>query len=170
MTPNSLRSFAAGLLVAAILTGSAYFFGPSEAKSTEKPADKTEKTAKEEKLTDQEMIDQLASKGYVINTEAEWSEQLAAAAKASEKDKEKTEEKSDKEAGEVVYRTILTVSMGMTSIDVGNALERANIIESGVQFYKDVEKRGLANELRPGTFEVESGMTTDEIISIIFKQ
>ncbi|GLB59886.1 endolytic transglycosylase MltG [Cytobacillus sp. NCCP-133] len=170
MTPNSLRSFSAGLFVAAILTGSVYLFGPSEAKSTENLADKTEKAAKTERPGVQEMIDLLVSKGYVINTEAEWSEQLAAAAKASEKDKEKTEEKSNKEAGEkVVYRTILTVSMGMTSIDVGNALERANIINSGVQFYKDVEKRGLANELRPGTFEVESGMTTDEIISVIFK-
>jgi cell division protein YceG involved in septum cleavage len=170
MTPNSLRSFAAGLLAAAILTGGAYFFGPSEAKSTEKPEDKTEKAAKQKVLTDKEMIDLLSSKGYVINTEDEWSKQLAAAAKTNEKKEEKTEEKSNKETGEkVVYRTILTVSMGMTSIDVGNALERANIIESGVQFYKDVEKRGLANELRPGTFEVESGMTTDEIISVIFK-
>ncbi|MBT2688518.1 hypothetical protein J7I93_10015 [Bacillus sp. ISL-47] len=166
MTANSLRSFAAGLLVAAVLTGGAYFFGASEAKSTQKPADKTEKVVKQEKLTDKEMIGLLSSKGYVINTEDEWSEQLAAAAKVNEK----TEEKSNKETGEkVVYRTILTVSMGMTSIDVGNALERANIIDSGIQFYKDVEKRGLANELRPGTFEVESGMTTDEIISVIFK-
>lgn len=86
-----------------------------------------------------------------------------------EKD-EKAEEKTEDKTGEkVVYRTILTVSMGMTSIDVGNALEKAHIIESGIQFYKDVEKRGLENDLRPGTFEIESGMTTDEIISVIFK-
>lgn len=167
MTPNSLRSFAAGLLAAAILTGSVYLFGPSEAKSTEKPSDKEQKA---EKLSDEEMIDLLASKGYVINTEDEWSKQLAAVAKSSEKKEDKEEKKTDDKTGEkVVYRTILTVSMGMTSIDVGNALEKAHIIESGIQFYKDVEKRGLENDLRPGTFEIESGMTTDEIISVIFK-
>jgi hypothetical protein len=167
MTPNSLRSFAAGLLAAAILTGSVYLFGPSEAKSTEKPSDKTEKA---EKLSKEEMIEQLTAEGYVINTEEEWSKQLAAAAKSSEKKDDKAEKKTDDKTGEkVVYRTILTVSMGMTSIDVGNALEKAHIIESGIQFYKDVENRGLENELRPGTFEIESGMTTDEIISVIFK-
>ena len=36
-------------------------------------------------------------------------------------------------------------------------------------FYKEVENRGLENELRPGTFQIESGMSMDEIISIIFK-
>ncbi|RZP66004.1 hypothetical protein D8T51_24080, partial [Vibrio vulnificus] len=124
MTPNSLRSFAAGLLAAAILTGSVYLFGPSEAKSTEKPSDKEQKA---EKLSDEEMIDLLASKGYVINTEDEWSKQLAAAAKSTEKKEDKEEKKTDDKTGEkVVYRTILTVSMGMTSIDVGNALEKAH--------------------------------------------
>lgn len=168
MTPNSMRSFAAGVLVATALTGGVYFFGPSEAESTEKTAEKTEKLAK--LPSDDEMIDLLASKGYVINTEDEWSEQLAAAAKVNEKTEEIADEKTENNTEEkVVYRTILTVSSGMTSIDVGNALEQANIIDSGVQFYKDVEKRGLANDLRPGTFEVESGMTTDEIISVIFK-
>ncbi len=158
MTPNSLRSFATGLLVAATVTGAVYFFGPSEAKSTEKSSD----TVKSEKLTEDEMIDQLASKGYVIHTEDEWNKQQEA--------NKKTEEKTGKKSGKnVVYRTILTVSSGMTSIDVGNALEKANIIDSGIQFYKEVEKRGLENDLRPGTFEVESGMSTDEMMSIIFK-
>jgi hypothetical protein len=96
MTPNTLRSFAAGLLAAAILTGSVYLFGPSEAKSTEKPSDKTEEA---EKLSDKEMIELLASKGYVINTEAEWSKQLAAAAKSSEKKDEKAEEKTEDKTG-----------------------------------------------------------------------
>ena len=163
MTPNSLRSFAAGLLIAAILTGSVYFFGPSEADSSEKPAE----TATAEKLTEEEMMETLASKGFVIHTEAEWNEQLEAAAAKNEKETvAKTEQKNEEK---VVYRTILTVSMGMTSIDVGNALEQAHIIEDGLQFYKEVEKRGLENELRPGTFDVQSGMTMDEIISTIFK-
>lgn len=168
MTPNSLRSFAAGLLLAAILTGSVYFFGPSEADSSEKPAE----AAKTEKLTEEQMIEQLTSNGFVVHTEEEWGKQLAAATaeKTEDQEEEKKEEKADSQAEEkVVYRTILTVSSGMTSIDIGNALENGHIIENGIDFYKEVEKRGLENELRPGSFEVESGMTMDQIISIIFK-
>jgi hypothetical protein len=159
MTPNSLRSFAVGLLVAATLTGAVYFSDSSKAKSTEKSAE----TVKSEKLTEDEMFKKLESKGFVIQTEDEWNQQVAAA-------NEKTEEKAEKKADEkVIYRTILTVSSGMTSIDVGNALERGKVIDSGMEFYKEVEKRGLENDLRPGTFEIESGMKMDEVISIIFK-
>ena len=110
------------------------------------------------------MVKKLTSEGYVIHTEDQWNKQLKA---MNEKQEEKASDKKDD--GKVVYKTMLTVSTGMTSIDVGNALEQANIIKNGLDFYKEVEKRGLENELRPGTFEVESGMSTDEIISTIFK-
>ncbi|WP_421384038.1 hypothetical protein ACOJQI_05640 [Bacillus salacetis] len=165
MMRNSLRSFASGLLIATTLIGSVYLFGPSKAESTEQPAE----AAKPKALTEEEMMDQLASKGYVIHTEEEWNKQVAAAAE-NQKTEDKPEQKHDDSSKEkVVYRAILSVSMGMTSIDVGNALEKAKIIDDGMNFYKEVEKRGLENELRPGTFEFESGMSMDEIISIIFK-
>jgi hypothetical protein len=163
MTSNSLRSFALGLLLAATATGGVYFFGPSEAESTEKPDGNTAKT---EKLTEEEMIEQLTSQGFVVQSKEAWDKQAAAASEAKE---EKTEEKSEKKNDDVVYRTILNVSTGMTSIDIGNALEEAKIIDDGMKFYKEVENRGLENELRPGTFQIESGMSMDEIISIIFK-
>ncbi|MFC7784880.1 hypothetical protein ACFQWC_10240 [Rossellomorea sp. GCM10028870] len=162
VTPNSLRSFAAGLLIATTVIGSVYMFGPTEAESTGKA-----ETVKTEKLTEEEMVKQLTSNGFVIHTENEWNKQLAAMNEKQEEEKEDIKERKNDDS--VVYRTMLTVSTGMTSIDVGNALENANIIKSGLDFYKEVEKRGLENDLRPGTFEVESGMTTDEIISTIFK-
>ncbi|MCA1059650.1 endolytic transglycosylase MltG [Rossellomorea aquimaris] len=162
VTSNSLRSFAAGILIATSLIGAVYLFGPSEAKSTGK-----EEPAKVEKLSEDEMVKKLTSKGYVIHTEDQWEKQLQAM-NENQQDKE-TEKKDDNADGEVIYKTMLTVSTGMTSIDVGNALEKANIIESGLDFYKEVENRGVENDLRPGTFEVESGMTTDEIIRTIFK-
>ncbi|MGR3763119.1 hypothetical protein [Rossellomorea sp. NS-SX7] len=163
MIPNSLRSFALGLLLAATVIGGFYFFGPTEAESTEKSS----KTVKAEKLTEDEMIKQLTTKGFVVHTEDEWNKQVAAVNETKEdKNEEKTEKKDD---DGVVYRTILNVSMGMTSIDIGNALEEAKIIDDGMKFYKEVENRGLENELRPGTFQIESGMSMDEIISIIFK-
>jgi hypothetical protein len=163
VTSNSLRSLAAGILIATSLIGAVYLFGPSEAKSTGK-----EEPSKVEKLSEDEMVKKLTSKGYVIHTEDQWNKQLKA---MNEKQEEKAPDKKDENKdGKVIYKTMLTVSSGMTSIDVGNALEKANIINSGLDFYKEVEKRGLENDLRPGTFEVESGMTTDEIISTIFKK
>lgn len=159
VTSNSLRSFAGGILIATSLIGAVYLFGPSEASSTGK-----EEPAEVQKLSEDEMVKKLTSKGYVIHTEDQWNKQLKA---MNEKQEEKASDKKDD--GKVVYKTMLTVSTGMTSIDVGNALEQANIIKDGLDFYKEVEKRGLENELRPGTFDVESGMTTDEIISAIFK-
>ncbi|BCB02889.1 endolytic transglycosylase MltG [Bacillus sp. KH172YL63] len=161
VTSHSLRSFAAGLLIATSLIGAVYLFGPAEAKSSEKEA-----PVKVEKISEDKMVEELTSKGYVIHTEDQWNKQLADMNEKQEKSENKKDEKSD---GKVIYRTMLTVSTGMTSIDVGNALESAHIIESGLDFYKEVEKRGVENDLRPGTFQVESGMTTDEIISTIFK-
>ncbi|WP_240628607.1 endolytic transglycosylase MltG [Bacillus salacetis] len=162
---NSLRSFASGLLIATTLIGAVYLFGPSKAESS----DHREKKPDTKQISEKEMIDQLASKGYVIHTEDEWNKKTAAAAD-KEKADEESEQKQEGTSGEkIVYRAILSVSDGMTSIDVGNALENAKILENGIDFYKEVEKRGLENDLRPGTFEIESGMSMDKIISIIFE-
>lgn len=168
MTPNTLRSFAAGLIVAATLCGATYYYGNA---NTAKSTKATENTQKTEKLTEEEMKDILTSKGYVVQTESEWNKELAAAKKSEEKVTKEKQEKQEKPETEekVVYRTILNVSSGMTSIDVGNALKRAKIIEDPVKFSKEVEKKGVETKLRLGIFEIESGMTMDEIISIIFK-
>ncbi|MGM0846347.1 MAG: hypothetical protein ACQEUT_15330 [Bacillota bacterium] len=165
MMTNTLRSFAAGLLIATTLIGAVYLFGPAAAESTDRPA----KEVKAEVLSENEMIEQLVSNGFVIHTEDEWKEQLTKAS-ANGKNEEKQDENEKKTTEErIVYRAILSVSMGMTSIDVGNALEKAKIIEDGMKFYEEVENRGLENELRPGTFEFQSGMSMEEIISIIFE-
>ena len=59
-------------------------------------------------------------------------------------EKQEAEKADDQPAKEkIVYKTVLTVSDGMTSIDVGNALEKANIIKDGLDFYKRVEKRWI---------------------------
>ena len=156
MTSKSMRSFAGGLLVATGLCGAVYFFGPSEATSTQTT----------EQLSKDEMKDLLSSEGYVVHTEKEWEEQLAEA--KSSKDKAETEAKAETQE-KIVYRTVLRVSKGMTSIDVGKNLQRARVIKSGQDFFNEVEQRGVENHLRPGTYVVQSDMTTEEIISVIFK-
>ncbi|WP_332698804.1 hypothetical protein [Halalkalibacter lacteus] len=161
MKANSIRSFAFGLIVAAGVCGGVYLLGPSETASTHAA----------EKLSVEEMKSMLATEGYVIQTEEEWQIQLATIeeAEAVEEIEEAEETEEEKEVEEkIIYRTMLTVSPGMTSIDVGKALVRAHIIDSAMEFYNEVEKRGLANELRPGTFDVESAMTLEEVIATIF--
>ncbi|MCQ6276103.1 hypothetical protein JMM81_14335 [Bacillus sp. V3B] len=166
MTSNSMRSFAGGLIVAASICGAVYFFGSGEAKSidTTETKESTETTETIEKVSVDEMKTLLSAEGYVIHTEEEWSEQLSAAETANNENKEQkeTEEK-------VVYHTMLSVSSGMTSIDVGRALEQTNIIDDAFAFSQEIDKRGIANKLRPGMFEVESGMSLDEVISVIFQ-
>ncbi|WP_394232311.1 hypothetical protein [Niallia oryzisoli] len=156
MTSNSLRSFAGGLLVAVVVCAAAYYLGPSEANSEK--LDSAEKTAA---LSVDEMKSRLAAEGYVIHTEEEWNQQTSKP--------EQAKEAQDATEAKVIYRTMLSVSTGMTSIDVGNALEQAKIIPNGWEFAQEIEKRGLSNELRPGLYEIESGKTVDEIIAIIYQ-
>ncbi|MFS0764671.1 MULTISPECIES: hypothetical protein [Peribacillus] len=156
MTSKSMRSFAGGIVVAAGLCGAVYFFGPGEATGTS------------EKLSEDEMKESLASEGYVIHSEKEWEEQIAEA--QSVKDKAEAEKETVKEPTEkIIYRTVLSVSKGSTSIDVGKTLQKAKVIKNANEFSDAVEKKGKANGLRPGTYVVDSAMTTEKIISIIFK-
>ncbi|MFD6208149.1 hypothetical protein [Peribacillus sp. NPDC060253] len=158
MTSKSMRSFAGGLIVAAGLCGAVYFFGPGEATGTS------------EKLSEDDMKESLASKGYVIHSEKEWEDQIAE--EQSIKDKAEAEKETEKEkepTEKIIYRTVLKVSKGSTSIDVGKTLQKAKVIKNANEFSDEVEKKGKANGLRPGTYEVDSEMTTDKIISIIFK-
>ncbi|ARK32687.1 hypothetical protein [Halalkalibacter krulwichiae] len=171
MKANTLRSFAGGLIVAATVCGAVYFFGTEEGQANEASV----------AVTTEDLITELAAEGYMIQTEEQWQEQLAAAEQAiideivvepeADEEEKEEEEKEEEEVKEVViYKTMLTVSPGMTSIDVGEALVRANIIDSAMKFFNEVEKRDLANELRPGTFEVDSDMSLKEVINLIFRQ
>jgi len=176
-----LNSFAAGMLITAGICAAFYFFGEN---SNSKIPIKTQ--TKTVQVSEEEMISQLASAGYVVKTEDEWNSQLTSVEsewtkvleekeaewkkqlEAAQKKEPVKEGKEDSDQT-VVYRTILSVTSGMTSIDVGRALVQANIIDNAMDFFNEVEKRGLANELRPGSFEVDSEMTMNEVISTIFK-
>jgi len=159
MTPNTLRSFAGGLLVAATAMSAVYFFGPqSEASNSKKEETKV--------LSESEMKAELESKGFVVQTQTEWDQKLASTKKAPVQAQTPKTETAPKETA---YRTVVNISSGMTAVDVGTQLQRAKIVPSGFKFYKEVERRGVENKLRPGTYVVQSDMTTEEIIAVIFK-
>ena len=66
ITPAVLRSFAGGLIVAAGIIGIVYLSGGS--------GDSTSVRT----MTEEEMKTTLVEKGYVVKTEEEWNQQVAA--------------------------------------------------------------------------------------------
>ena len=48
--------------------------------------------------------------------------------------------------------------------------KKQKLLKVGSDFSKEVEKRKLESDLRPGTYKVESDMTMDEVIKAIFKE
>ena len=157
MTSNSIRSFAFGILIAAGVCGLVYFTAPNEANG-----DKETETKKVvEMASPEEMKKSLEDQGYIIHTTEEWNNVVS---NSLEKEAQQTpgEEK-------VIYRTMISVSSGMTSIDVGDVLKQTGIIDDSFAFSKEVENRGLSSGLKPGIYEVNSEMSLDEIIAAIFK-
>ena len=157
MTSNSIRSFAFGILIAAGVTGLVYFTAPNEANG-----DKETETKKVvEMASPEEMKKSLEDQGYIIHTTEEWNNVVS---NSLEKEAQQTpgEEK-------VIYRTMISVSSGMTSINVGDILEQTEIVDDSFAFSKEVENRGLSSGLKPGIYEVNSEMSLDEIIAAIFK-
>ncbi|MFT4414258.1 hypothetical protein ACLM5H_10400 [Fredinandcohnia humi] len=161
MNAKMVTSFASGLLLATSVCAIVYFVGPQEKISTKAP----------EKLSLEELQSLLSAEGYVAHTHAEWQELVEAKKTADDNKQATSEAESEKPATEeVVYQTVLTVSEGMTSIDVGKALVSANIIENALDFRSQVEKKGVEKYLKLGTYKITSNMTTDEIIATIFNK
>ncbi|WP_449540178.1 hypothetical protein [Ferdinandcohnia sp. Marseille-Q9671] len=168
MNAKIISSFASGVLLAAVVCAIIYFFGPDQATTTKA----------EEQPTVDELKSQLTAKGFVIHTEEEWNAAIAEAKKPVEKTpepKEEVKEEKKEEPAEpaepAVTSTVITVSEGMTSYEVGKALIAAKIISGDAwDFANTVEKKGVAKYLKLGSFEINSNMTTDEIIATIFKK
>jgi hypothetical protein len=174
MNPKLMISFAAGLIVSAGVCGSVYYAGSNNETSDSKSV---------AAISENEMKEQLTKKGYVILSDEEFqkitgpvdvegeetSKEESAETEQKEQNSTETETTETKEKETEVNRTTVTVAEGMTSIDVGKALQQAGYIENAFNFTKIVEDRGLANKLRPGTYEVNSQMSIDQLLATFFK-
>ena len=175
MKSNIITSFAAGVLLATSVSGIVYF-------STNDGSTKVEATANDNKQSDtvgeaaantptvEEMKDLLTSSGYVVQSAEEAKNAESATEEKSDDSKESEEVKEEEKKDEVKTITI-TVSSGMTSYDVGETLNNEKIIkESALEFSQKVDKKGVAEYLKLGSFKISSDMSTDKIISTIFKK
>jgi hypothetical protein len=163
MKVNILSSFAAGMLIATIISGTVYLSGDG---NNSKSAVNGTQSSKKAQLSESDMIDKLATAGYVVQSKAEFDKSI----KDAKSSAQKNDSKEAKKAEPTVYRVVVNVSEGMTSIDVGNQLVNAKIIPNAFKFSQDIEKRGVENDLRPGSFAVDSSMSYDQIIGTIFKK
>ena len=179
MTANTIRSFAVGILFSALVCGAVYFFGSSgtEGKASSKePAKQTE-----EATSLSEMKEALEEEGYVVLTTDEYkanNNKETKPAQSAEKDTNKetqTQTPAEKPATTepattepAVTKTVITVRMGMTGIDIRDALVSAKIITDGQAFTDALERSGRASDLQPGSYEVNSGMNVNQLINAIF--
>lgn len=163
---NLMSSFAGGIFLATSIIAGVYVTSDKNdiAKANSKPT--ADQQIRKLPLSEKEMKDKLISSGYVVQKKEEYEKNL----KKVKKSDAKATAPSDGSENKVVFKAIVNVSQGMTSIDVGNILQKANIIPNAFKFSKDIESRGLENNLRPGTFVVDSQMPYDQIISTIFKK
>lgn len=198
MAGRAIRNFALGVLTAASICAVVYFWGPGPAGSTAKVSEADAKSMLEDEgyvvLTEQEWEAQARSLDAADNDAADKAaadkkaDKAAAEKKADKKAekaakeaaaKQKAKEAEEKKAAEAekakepekeIHRLTLVVASGMYTGDVAKALAEAKIVPNAYEFSQLVESRGLASALRPGTYEISSEMTIDEIISAIFKQ
>ncbi|MDQ0200203.1 aminodeoxychorismate lyase [Neobacillus ginsengisoli] len=164
MRINLLSSFAAGLLISTTICGAVYFSTKSDVPKAAVKTSESQTTVKVQP-SENEMKNTLVSKGYIVQTIAEFDKKMKDAKGADQKQAAPADNQSNK----AVTKVILNVSDGMTSIDVGNMLVRANLVPNAFNFSKDIEKKGLENKLRPGVFVVDSNMSYDQVVSTIFK-
>jgi UPF0755 protein len=71
---------------------------------------------------------------------------------------------SDVEPGQPVE---LTVEQGQSVRAVGDQLAELGVIGSAVRFRMDADEADLASSLRPGTFELETGMSNEAAIELL---
>lgn len=160
-----ILSFAVGLLTASIVFGIVYLSS----------SDHQPKAKKAASLTEEQMKEKLAAAGYLIHTEEEWDEMVAPPASTNENEEKQdlqadTEEPVEEEPAkeETVKKVSITVSAGMTSGDIGKLLVNEGFIDNAYAFSSEVEKKGVANKLQLGTYEIDSSMSMNEIIAVLF--
>ncbi|MEY8750541.1 hypothetical protein [Alkalicoccobacillus gibsonii] len=168
---NSLRSFSIGLIVASVACGAVYFTNTSNETDAEVQA--------ETLLTDDEMIEQLEEQGYLVRNSEEWEDEVNtvidttrleveaefAAQEEEESEEEPEEEQEEEQETEEVF--LLIIRNGMTSFQVADELIRGNIIDNKQEFVAQAEQQNLAGFLKPGAYEITSGMSTAEIFALI---
>ncbi|TYS19469.1 endolytic transglycosylase MltG [Rossellomorea vietnamensis] len=152
MNKQNTRSFASGLLLSAILL-IIFSYG------TEDKGDSRET---------------LEEQGYVVLTEEEarnqrekigdLEEQINTLSEDSVSGEQETEVEEDART-----EITLTVSSGMTPIEISDELESKGIIKNASDFNSYLVKSGRADKIQIGDYQLHSEMTLEEISTLLTK-
>jgi UPF0755 protein len=63
----------------------------------------------------------------------------------------------------------VTVLSGEGTREVAQSLERLSVVDSAARFRRVAEERGLDSSLRPGTYQLTTGMTAEQVLEILVK-
>ncbi|WP_113927547.1 endolytic transglycosylase MltG [Bacillus sp. P14.5] len=152
MNKQNTRAFAAGLLLSAILLIIFSYTNKDQAES----------------------MDTLEEQGYVILTEEEAENQREEIGNLEDKVKTLTENKEEAEqetdtVTEERSEITLTVSTGMTPIEISTELESKGIIKNASDFNSYLVKSGRADRIQIGDYQLHSEMTLEEISTLLTK-
>ncbi|WP_052352797.1 MltG/YceG/YrrL family protein [Neobacillus dielmonensis] len=157
MKISTISSFAAGIFIATGILGIVYLNGDSEVSKA------SSKTTQKVALSEEEMVNKLTAAGYTVQPKV----QNNANADAQQTQQEQPAAPAETPA-QPPTQVVVNVTDGMGSIDVGRILRDGKLIDDAFQFASDIEQRGLVNNLRTGTYTVDSSMSYDQIISTIY--
>ena len=145
MSRDSIRGFAAGLLFSTIIIGSYYYLEEN----------------KQQELTIKELEKASAELGYeLIKQSKETNVEDATEVTASNKEEASTSE---------AVKYTLTITSGMGSDDIAQILSENNIIENSEIFEAYLKDNHLTKKIQIGEFELITGMSIEEIATIITK-
>jgi UPF0755 protein len=66
-------------------------------------------------------------------------------------------------------KVTITVRSGEGSVEIGRALRDAGVVDSVNRFRDVAQERGLDSRLKPGTYQLETGMSIDAVLDILAK-
>lgn len=145
MSRDSIRGFAAGLLFSTIIIGSYYYLEEN----------------KQQELTIKELEKASAELGYeLIKQSKETNVEDATEVTASNKEEASTSE---------AVKYTLTITSGMGSDDIAQILSENNMIENSEIFEAYLKDNHLTKKIQIGEFELITGMSIEEIATIITK-
>lgn len=155
MSKELSRGAAIGLLFSAVVLGAIYWYGPTLFATEE---DVAESQTAENQKGQVDLETELADKENKIN---ELNQELA------EIESAKSEAADSESEPEAIHHAVFEVETGESVQEVGQRLEKKNILEDGDSFHKAVTEKNLENELQTGSFTLNSTMSTSTIVNKI---
>ncbi|WP_175639776.1 endolytic transglycosylase MltG [Metabacillus schmidteae] len=165
MSKKGFQAFAAGMIVATSVLGGTYLLSGNQ---------QAAEAGTEQELSENEVEKFLTSKQQTAISIDEYEELLATknAEVTEEAPKEKTTdttqatEKTEEKKEEVIKYNV-TIKAGMTTSEVSDLLEQNGIISDSFEFDQYLIKNNYHTKVQLGTFEVQKGMSHNQLAEAI---